>query len=245
MQTAKRQSSVQATKKALSAKRNPALLYSSKVIAVHSESTTVDVKMASGDTLRGVRVLFTSASTQNGWRYLTSIQNVRPVQTSSGTDDVGSLGHVQDAIAIIGYLDGNIQTPRVIGFDFPLDSQLHLNEDGLYVWRHESGIYEIITKEGHHETHYPDGSYVIYGPDSSPKDLSSIRGRGQAWNPPTSSTPMSLTVHMAGGVTLSASNGVLTVNGGVEGVARVGDAVQVDLQTGSGTITAGSTTFKA
>lgn len=230
----------------MNSRRDPSLLYSGKVIDVHPQNTTVDVKLANGSTLRGVRVLFTSAATQTGWRYLSTIQNVKPVNTPAGIDDVGSLGHVQDVNAIVGYLDGNIQTPRVIGFDFPLDSQMHLNEDGLYTFRHESGVYEVITKEGHHETHYPDGSYIIYGPDTTPKDMTKIKGNGQNWKTKTTS-PMSLTINLAGGVTISASNGVLSINGGTNEVARVNDAIEVTVNgtTYTGQITGGASNFKA
>lgn len=247
MQTAKRQSSLQSSSKLMKERRNPSLLYSGKVIDIHPERTTVDVKLFSGDTLRDVRVLFTSAATQTGWRYLSFIKNVKPTQTAFGKDDVATLGHTQDMIAIIGYLDGDADTPRVMGFDFPLDSQMNLDEEGLYTFRHESGIYEVITKEGHHEMHYPDGSYVIYGPDTTPKDMTSIQGDGQSWKPPTTSTPMSLTVSLADGVTISASNGVLTINGGTESVARVNDTISVDVggTTYTGKITGGSSTFKA
>jgi len=74
-----------------------------------------------------------------------------------------------------------------------------------------------------------------------------------AWAPPTMSTPASVTYQHASGahVTIdpqgniavsAAPDATLTFNGGTAGVARVGDAVQVDLSTGTGTITSGSTT---
>jgi len=220
LNTVVRQSSVQKTKH--TSTRNSSNLYSGKVIGVR-DGTSVDVKLFSGDVLRNVRVLLNSASTVAGFRYLASIKNVAPVDTSEGTDDSGSLSHESDIIAIIGFLDGNWQTPRVIGFDFPLDSQLHLDESGLSVNSHESGVYTVITKGGHHETHYPDGSYIIYGPNEASKDMTAIKGRGKNWSPATTTTHGILTINLAQGLIIQAKEGVLTLNG--KRVAVSGDAV--------------------
>jgi hypothetical protein len=177
------------------------------VIGVNPKNTTVDVALYSGDQLPQVRVLFNSANTRAGFHYLASVLNQGSSQTVRGPNASPSLTHVADTIAIVTFLDGNWQTPRVVGFDFPVDSQLHLDEDGLSVDVHESGVYSVITQEGHHETHYPDGSYVIYGPDTSPKDMASIQGNGQAWNPKTSTTHTNMTIRLAQGVTIQATNG--------------------------------------
>lgn len=244
--TAQKQSSIQQT--VSNSKRNPSLLHEGKVIDIHPDSTTVDIRLYSGDTLRGVRVLSGSANTVAGFRYLASIKNLTPTQTAQGLQDSPILTHIQDTIAVVAFLDGNWQMPRVIAFDFPRDSQMHLNEAGLYTKLHESGVYEIITKDGHHETHYPDGSYVIYGPDTSPKDMNSIQGKGQAWNPLTTTTPINMTIHLVQGITIQASGGNLVINSGTASVARVGDTVSVNVPgvgTCTGQITTGSTNFKA
>lgn len=227
--TAVRQSSLKKVRE--SAKRSPSNLYSGKVIGVRNSGTSVDIKLFSGDILRNVRVLLNSASTISGVRYLASITNVAPVETPDGTDDTGEMSHDSDIIAIVGFLDGNWQTPRVIGFDFPIDSQLHLNEEGLYVNSHESGVYTVITKEGHHETHYPDGSFIVYGPNEVSKDMSAIQGKGKAWAPATTPDAGTLTINLAQGLIIQAKNGTITVNG--RRVALSGDAVSTPHGLGS------------
>lgn len=242
------------------AEKSPYGLYSGRVIDIHPKSTTVDVALYSGDVLRNVRVLFNSANTKAGYHYLASIFNQNTKDTVRGNDSSPSMTHVADTIAVVSFLDGNFQTPRVIGFDFPVDSQLHLDEDGLSVNVHESGVYTLITKEGHHETHYPDGSYVVYGPDTTSKDMSSIQGNGQAWNPATSTINTNMTIHLVQGVTIQAQNGTLTINGGTLNVARETDTVNVPINysgktsdgasftintTVTGTINSGASNFKA
>lgn len=207
--TAKNQSSVQQTMpKSI---RDPSGLYSGKVIDVHQAGSSVDVRLFSGDTLRNVRVLFNSASTTAGFRYLSSVQNVSPQQTAQGIQDTPLMSHAQDVIAVIAFLNHDWRMPRVIGFDLPLDSQLHLNEPGLAVDRHESGIYEVKTASGHHERHYPDGSYVIFGSDIAPKDMAAIQGRGQAWNVPTVAS-INMIIHLAQGVDITIEDGKLMVS---------------------------------
>lgn len=244
MSTAKKQHAYHSRQ---TAEKSPYGLYSGRVIDIHPKNTTVDVALYSGDTLRNVRVLFNSANTKAGFRYLASVFNQNSKATVRGSDSSPSMTHVADTIAVVSFLDGNFQTPRVIGFDFPIDSQLHLDEDGLSVDVHESGIYSVITKEGHHETHYPDGSYVIYGPDTTSKDMTAIQGNGQAWKPSTTTTQTNMTIHLAQGVTIQTQNGTLSINGGTADVARVGDSVQVTISgtTYTGQITTGASNFKA
>jgi hypothetical protein len=99
--------------------------------------------------------------------------------------------------------------PRVIGFDYPLDSQLHLDEAGLSIDRHESGVYEVTTATGHNEKHWPDGSYIIFGPDTTSKNMSAIQGKGQPWSVPEGSS-INMVVHLAQGVDITIENGKLT-----------------------------------
>lgn len=194
--------------------RDPNVLHTGKVIDIHGDNSTVDVRLYSGDTLRNVRVLFSSANTAAGFRYLASIKNVAPQQTAQGIQDNPTLGHEQDTIAIVAFLNGDWRTPRVIGFDFPVDSQMHLNEPGLLVNRHESGIYNLITADGNYETNYPDGSYLIYGPATTPKDMTAIQGNGQTWNVPSADNKINLTLHLAQGFDLSIVNGKLSLSVG-------------------------------
>lgn len=198
--TARTQSSIALSK---GRQRSPFGHYSGKVIGVNPEDSSVDIKMYSGDTLRRVRVLLNSANTVAGWKYLSSITNVNPQATSRGVNDTALFSNQADTIAIVIFLDGNLQTPRVTGFDLPINSQMHLKEQGLAITRHESGIYEVIDKNGHHETHYPDGSYVIYATDSTSKNMGALKGNGQAWSVPTSSSKTKLTMHLSEGIDIT------------------------------------------
>ncbi|KIL42084.1 hypothetical protein SD70_02555 [Gordoniibacillus kamchatkensis] len=213
--------------------------YEGKVMAINPADSTVDIRLFNGQPLRRVRVLFNSANTVAGFRYLASVQNNAPQNTPSGVIDDGVLTHLADTIATIIYVQGDTLSPRVIGFSFPLDAQMHINEQGLAMFRHESGVYSLIDKTGHHETHYPDGSYIIAAPDTSPKPIGS---EGQPWNPPTGAPNINITIHLAQGFDISIKNGVLSLAGGTKGVARVGDSVQVNVggTIYTGTITGGS-----
>lgn len=259
--TARSQSGLQQGHARMATTKSPYGMYSGKVIGVNPDKSTLDIKLNSGDTLRNAQILLNNANTITGWRYLTSVKNVVAKQTSRGIDDSALLGHEQDTIAIVSFLNGDFSLPIVVGFKLPLDSQMHLKEDGLYTFRHENGQYEVITKDNHHEIHYPDGSYVIISPESTPtpKDMSAIKGtNAQKWGAKTTGN-MNLKIHLTQGVDITISNNTVKVNAqniifnnGTNGVARVGDAVSVSGTTSdgatfsaTGTITGGSTTVKA
>lgn len=230
-----------------------------KVIAVNQDDSTVDVALFGGQILRHVRVLFNSANTVSGFRYLASIANTDSAQkTENGILDKAIPTHKADTIATIVYVQGQTSAPRVIGFSFPIDAQMHINELGLAMFRHESGVYSLIDKNGHHEIHYPDGSYVIAATDTTPKTMKS-GSQAQAWSTPTSAS-INVTIHLAQGVDITIQNGKISLTatqidlitntlnlGGTGGaaIARVGDAVSVNTTTGLGTITAGSTKVKS
>lgn len=219
-----------------------------KVIAVNSADSTVDVALFGGQILRRVRVLFNSANTVAGYKYLASIQNTESAQqTQNGVVDKAMLTHKSDTIATIVYVQGQTLAPRVIGFSFPADSQMHIDEIGLAMFRHESGVYSLIDKDGHHETHYPDGSYIIASSDASPSPKE-IESKGQAWDIPEGDN-INIRIHLAQGVDITISNGEINISatkiklGGSSGVARVGDTVSVNVPgigTCTGTITSGS-----
>jgi len=197
--------------------------YEGKVIAVNPADSSVDIRLYDGQLLRRVRVLFNSANTVAGFRYLASIQNSQPQQSALGVVDNGTLTHVADTLATIIYVQADTLAPRVIGFSFPQDAQMHIDEQGLSMFRHESGMYSLIDGKGHHETHYPDGSYIIAATDTVPK---SIISKGQAWSIPTAPN-INLTIHLAQGFDISIQGGVLKLAGGTEGIARVGDPITV------------------
>lgn len=197
-----------------------AFAYEGKVIAVNADDSTVDIRMFNGQLLRRVRVLFNSANTVAGFRYLASVQNNAPQNTPSGVIDDGILTHQADTIATIIYVQGDTLSPRVIGFSFPRDAQMHVNEQGLAMFRHESGVYALMDKNGHHEIHYPDGSYIIAATDTTPKTVTS---NGQPWNVPAAPN-INLTVHLAQGVDITVSGKKMTIAAGSASFSVDGNA---------------------
>lgn len=184
--------------------------YEGKVIGVNPEDSTVDVRLYNGQILKRVRVLFNSANTVAGFRYLSSITNNAPVNSSSGTLDDGTLTGISDTLATIIYIQGNTIAPRVIGFSFPKNAQMHINEQGLAMFRHESGVYSLIDKNGHHETHYPDGSYLIVAQDTTPRTLTSS---GQTWNTPTRPPVNFIFKHSSGSYISIGTDGTVSIKG--------------------------------
>ncbi|GIM45250.1 hypothetical protein DNHGIG_07990 [Collibacillus ludicampi] len=218
--------------------------YEGKVIAIHPEDSSVDVALFGGQILRRVRVLFNSANTVAGFRYLASVANNDDAQnTPNGIVDKAIPTKIADTFATIIYVQGQTLVPRVIGFTFPNDAQMHVNELGLAMFRHESGVYSLIDKNGHHEIHYPDGSYIIFGPDTTPKTLAT-GDQAQEWNPPNTTTPINLTINLAQqGVTISVQNGNVTINGAKQinlNAANGSNNASISIN-GNGSVTASKT----
>lgn len=184
--------------------------YEGKVIAINPEDSTVDIRLYSGDILRHVRVLFNSANTIAGFRYLASIVNNNPVNSPSGVYDDGSKTGIADTLATILYIQGNTLAPRVIGFSFPLDAQMHVNEQGLAMFRHESGVYSLVDQAGHFEIHYPDGSFIVAGPEDESKDITSS---GQPWSIPDQPAINIKISHSSGSFIAIAPDGLITIHG--------------------------------
>jgi hypothetical protein len=184
--------------------------YEGKVVAVNPIDSTVDIRLYSGDILRHVRVLFNSANTVAGFKYLASIENNNPVNSPSGVYDDGSKTGVADTLATIVYIQGDTLAPRVIGFSLPLDAQMHVNEQGMAMFRHESGVYSLVDKNGHFEIHYPDGSYIIAGPDADSKNITSS---GQPWSIPGKPAINIKISHSSGSFIAIAPDGLITIHG--------------------------------
>lgn len=212
------------------------LVVEGKVIAVNPEDSTVDVALYGGQILRHVRILFNSASTVAGYKYLTSVQNTDSAQNSqNGVIDKAVLTHKADTLATIVYVQGQTLAPRVIGFSFPLDAQMHVNELGLALFRHESGVYSLIDKSGHHETHYPDGSYIIASTeeDPAPKELIS---EGQTWDIPQGDN-VNLKIHLAQGVDIKVSGNQIIMSAGSASLTIDGNSGSVTASGSTGTHT--------
>ncbi|UOF90760.1 hypothetical protein LSG31_00310 [Fodinisporobacter ferrooxydans] len=220
------------------------LVYEGKVIQVNPNDSSVDVRLYDGQILRNVRVLFPSANTIAGFRYLVSIQNNNPQNSEKGIIEDGQLTHIQDTLATIVYVQGFTLAPRCIGFSFPNDAQMHIDEQGLAMFRHESGVYSLTDKSGHHEIHFPDGSYMIMAEDTNPRTLTSGE-QVQPWNPPTTTTPYNLTINLAQqGITISVQNGNVTISGAKQiqfsAHDSSGDSASLTIN-GAGSVTASKT----
>jgi hypothetical protein len=187
-----------------------ATAFEGKVIAVNPEDSTVDIRLYDGQLLRHVRVLLDSANTIAGFRYLASIASGNAYNSSSGVVDDGMPTSIADTLATIIYVYGETLAPRVVGFSFPKDAQLHVNEQGLAMFRHESGMYWLVDKNGHFEIHYPDGSFIVAGPDTSAKVITSS---GQAWKTPAASAINIKISHSSGSYFAIGTDGLITIKG--------------------------------
>lgn len=235
-----------------------------KVVARHPDTGTMDVALSQGSTLRDVPVSGPWLSNTAGQVYQPHHDLTAPLPSTGGVWDVPIASGKTDLWAIVGFVQSSGQQttpngPIILGFLPDPDGQMVFTTPGLAVWRHESGVYHVTspTVGQHDEWHWPDGSVLVVGTDTSP--LAMI-GENTAWDPPTMSTPASVTFTHASGASFTidptgniavqaASGKTLTFNGGTEGVARLGDTVSVsgtdsagDSFTATGTITSGSTT---
>ena len=238
-----------------------------KVVARHPDDGTMDVALSQGSTLAHVPVGAPWLSNTAGQIYQPHHDLTAPTPHPDGVGDlpIGSGG--TDLWAIVGFVQSNGQmktpnAPIILGFLPVSDGQMTFQTPGIAVWRHESGVVHVtLPPVGQHdEWHYPDGSYLVVGSDTTAHDMTT---ENAAWDPPTTDTPANVTFHHASGASFTidsagniavsaAPSGTITLNGGTEGVARVGDAVSVsgtdsagDTFTATGTITSGSTTVKS
>ena len=235
-----------------------------KVVARHPETGTMDVAISQGGTLREVPVSGPWLSNTAGQVYQPHHDLAAPLPSTGGVWDIPIASGKTDLWAIVGFVQSSGQqttpnSPIILGFLPDRDGQMVFTTPGLAVWRHESGVYHVTypTVGQHDEWHWPDGSALVVGTDTTPATMTN---ENAAWAPPTTSTPAQvtfthasgarLTIDPSGNVAVSAAPGkTLTFNGGTKGVARIGDTVSVsgsdsagDTFTATGTITSASTT---
>ncbi|MHB1418303.1 MAG: hypothetical protein ACYCX4_01760, partial [Bacillota bacterium] len=151
--------------------RNANYISLGKVIAIKPENYAVDVALLAGGILRNVQVIAPSAGTKAGYNYLTNIQNTRKQDSPGGVLDSPLGSQKGDTYAVIAFLQGNMTLPICLGFLYPEVTQMLFSEKGLKIDRHENGIYELLDKDGNHETVYPDGSYIKVGNGKAIRDL--------------------------------------------------------------------------
>jgi hypothetical protein len=237
-----------------------------KVVAVHSNTGTVDVALdganGQGGFYTNVPVLSWSYAAETGQTYLPSnIKLTTPMAAAQGTYDQPTSSGAQDVWCVIAHLSGRAQRPVCLGFISPLQSQIHTKDAGYDVKLHESGVYTVIDPTGNVTVGLSDGSSIVVGTTTTPVDMTT---QNTAWNPKTTTTPYNVTMNLNGNVSITTKKNIaLTVTGNITmtvqgnvtlattgdvylggtggaAVARVGDAVSVSTTTGIGTITSGS-----
>ena len=225
-------------------------LFLGKVVNSNPQAGTIDVALdgalGQGGFYTNVPVLSWSVGRQTGHNYFPTVTLAAPEPSAHGVYDQPIKSGGQDIWAVIGHLAGRSQRPVCIGFMNPLDSQARSNTVGTEVHVHESGHYQVTTAAGHHEIHFPDGGYVIVSTDTAPLNMTADNPK---WSTKTSAQNLNLTINVKGNISITV-NGTATVNatdvylgtttGAGTAVARLGDAVQVNTTTGTGTITSGS-----
>ena len=227
-------------------KQPGAQLLFGKVSARHPAQGTVDVVLDHGTILPQVPVVPQLVGTLTGSSYLPKTDPVQPQQTPQGPYGLPTPNPdptANELYAVIAWLEGSGRQPLVIGFLPPTTpSPAWLPQAaGWSVRRHESGQWEAIDPDGNLTLGWPDGSTLAVTTESQAADPTT--DINPAW---PSATGPAVQVHLklAGGATIDIVGNAITINGGTEGVARVGDTVQVDTTTGLGTITSGSSTVK-
>jgi len=156
---------------------------------------TIDVVMATGGLIKGVKVLGNFGASA-GSQYI--LPQTASVTASSNAYEEGAAYPVpgtDDLYAIIGFLGNQTQQPICLGFLPPLQSQMFLSTEGARLDLHESGVYRVTLPDWHDEMHWPDGTYLIVGSDTTPHDMTT---ENPGWKPNTEVTG-SVTLHHASG----------------------------------------------
>ncbi len=234
-------------------------LFLAKMVASHPQNGTIDVAIdgapGQGGFYSNVPVMSWSYGSLTGQTYLPNVDLASPIPVAEGTYDQPIASGKEDVWCVCGHLDGRANRTVCLGFLSMPGAQIHTIDPGFDVKVHESGVYQLITNEGHVELHLPDGSFIVVASDTSSFDMTS---QNPAWNPATTTSDYNITLNIKGNVSLTVNgtltanvNGDATINGssitlnnGSEGVARKGDTVSVDVSgtTYTGTITSGSET---
>lgn len=143
-----------------------------KVVDVHSESNTIDVRIATDNRrLTGVPVVGMGLSGNTG-----SIDLPVPDTTTSRVEaDKWKSLHVdggkRDIIAIIAFVSGR---PVCLGFVVPPVSQMTFPPavgENRRIIRHHSDVYQTIDKDGNTEVYHPSGTYLRIGTAPEHEDL--------------------------------------------------------------------------
>lgn len=189
-----------------------------KVVAVYPGGYSVDLKFYDdGSQASNVQVL-----------------SGRPVSTSTGVSDMptpdvpagGSQWSMQDTkttdmIGVVGFVRG---VPVVVGFLYPQVNQMLFSDKDRMVYRHKSGVYFTIDKDGNLEMCHPSGAYIRFGDSPDHEDLTGKDFDGK-WKIPTTEA-VSIRVAQAGGkavITISPSGDIAISSDGDISFSAVGE----------------------
>jgi len=204
------------------------LILMGKVIASNPSNGTVDVAIdganGQGGTYHNVPVMSYSMGVQTGSSYFPSVDHAAPIPNPQGAYDQPLPSGKQDVWCVVGHLNGRSQRPVVLGFLNPSTQNTRSSVVGDAVNVHESGIYDVKTKNGDLQIGLPDGSEILISTGTTPVDMASKNAK---WNPPTTTTPYNITITIKGNVSVNASKVILGATSGGQAVARVGDTVNL------------------
>ncbi len=200
-----------------------------KVVMRHPEDGTFDVAIQNGSTFNHVQAISPYLGSKVGLFYLPTHDLTNPIQTKDGVWDIPIQSTKNDLYCVVGFLEGSSRQSKILGFFNPAQTEMSFSTLGIKVDRHESGVYHITLPNGHDETHYPDGSYIVAG-DTTSHDMTLENSN---WSPPTQGIKMPFVFHHSSGtviqidatgkVTVTSVNGVvfnnLTVGSGGHAVA--------------------------
>lgn len=119
-----------------------------RVVAVHTDTDTIDVALLQGGNLSNVPVLESFAGRRFGEAGLPPVTYGNGTSTATGEDDT---------FAIIGFMRGQAEMPVVLGFMGPRDNALLKRPDGTIIRRSVGGQVEIFYPDGAIEWHVPGG----------------------------------------------------------------------------------------
>ena len=154
---------------------------------------------------------------------------------------------IKDAVAIIDFIGGNIQSPVCIGFLAPGPNQLSFSEPGLRIERHNSDIYERWTSKGVYELAFPDGTYMKIAPMSEGPQLTNIAAQNDIdkgtypWTIIPQSEPNLFVIsHVSGASMIISGLGTMTLQDATGGMFKLANNAGSILTSGQFTVTSGS-----
>jgi len=71
-----------------------------------------------------------------------------------------------DIYCVAAFLENDYNNAAILGFLFPLETTLSIEEYGLYIFRHESDVIWMVRSDGTMQIYHPSGSIIKIGDDS-------------------------------------------------------------------------------